>query len=245
MFNSNNATLPVSIPLGIGNYNGGFGGFSGNGFDDIIALAIVAMIFGWGNGGYGFGGFGGGASGVASNYVLSSDFATIQRQLSDGFGATESKLDSISNGICSLGYDQLAQMNGINTNILTTGFGIQNAVQADTIANMQNTNALQSQISQCCCDNKQLLMQAEYNAQARNCAELQAIDKVGDRIIDYLSSEKISALSSENQALKTQNYIRDVVKPPINPCYVTNNPYCGCGQASVYGYGYPYGTTIA
>ena len=127
MFNSNCGSLPVSIPLGV---NGGSGFGNGSGFDDIIALAIIAMIFGWNNGGI----FGGGnSSGAATNYVLSSDFATIQRQLSDGFGATESKLDSISNGICSLGYDQLNQMNGISTNIMTVG------------------NAIQTQLADCCC----------------------------------------------------------------------------------------------
>lgn len=39
MFNSNSTSLPVSIPLNTGN-----DGFGGNGFDDIIALAIIAII---------------------------------------------------------------------------------------------------------------------------------------------------------------------------------------------------------
>ena len=82
MFNSNCGTLPVSIPLGLNN-GGGFG--NGNGFDDIIALAIIAMIFGWN----GNGGVFGGAGGAQNGYILQNDFATIQRQLSDGFNSID------------------------------------------------------------------------------------------------------------------------------------------------------------
>lgn len=120
-------------------------GFGGNGFGWIWILLIFA-VFAGGWGGFGFGGAGG-AQGAAQNYVLSSDFATLQRQLSDGFGSEERKLDSISNGICSLGYDQLAQMNGINTNILTQA-------NAGQMAMMQGFNGLQAQIADCCCTNR-------------------------------------------------------------------------------------------
>ena len=57
--NAGMGNIPFSIPIG------GFGGglFGGNGFGNdiggLIALAIVASIFGWNNGN-GFGGFGGG-----------------------------------------------------------------------------------------------------------------------------------------------------------------------------------------
>ena len=63
--------------------------------------------------------------------------------------AVVSKLDGITNGLCDGFYAVQNGMNGINTNILQTGFGIQQAINADTVANMQNTNALQSQLSQC------------------------------------------------------------------------------------------------
>lgn len=257
MFNSNCGTVPVSIPLGVGN-SGGFG--NGNGFDDIIALAIIAMIFGWnGNGGI-FGG--GGSQGAAANYVLSSDFATIQRQLSDGFSATESKLDSISNGICSLGYDQLAQMNGINTNIMSVGNAIQtqladcccktqSGIESVKTADAFNTAAITGAIKDCCCENEKIALQNRYESAQNQCATLSAIDKLGDRIIDYMAADKAQALRDENQSLKFQAsqdrqnlYIQNLVRPTINPCYITQNPYCSCGNANPYGFGY-YGTTIA
>ena len=41
------------------------------------------------------------------------------------------------------------RFSNLQRNIMQTGYGIQQAINADTIANMQNTNALQSQLAQC------------------------------------------------------------------------------------------------
>ena len=68
-----------------GNGNNGNGLMNGDG---IWAIILFALIFGR-NGYGGFGGYGGGGGGVGENYILATDFATIER-----------KLDSISNGIC-------------------------------------------------------------------------------------------------------------------------------------------------
>ena len=132
MFNSNSGYSLADIAAATGNNNGVFGG---DGAWWIIILFLFCFA-GWGNGGYGYGGFGGGSQGSTSvyeGYVLNNDMSMISRQMSDGFSSQERKLDSISNGICSLGYDQLAQMNGINTNIMTVG------------------NAIQTQLADCCC----------------------------------------------------------------------------------------------
>lgn len=257
MFNSSNGTLPVSIPIGVGNCGGGFG--NGNGFDDIIALAIIAMIFGWnGNGGI----FGGnGSQGAATNYVLSSDFATIQRQLSDGFGATESKLDSISNGICSLGYDQLNQMNGINMNILQSSNALQSqladcccktqsGIESVKTADAFNTASITGAIKDCCCENEKIALQNRYESAQANCATLQAISDSTKQIIDFMCNEKQQALRDENQALRLaasqqaqNNYLVQQLRPAPIPSYVVANPYCQCNGGYI-GTGY-FGTTIA
>lgn len=193
-------------------------GFGGNCIGWIWILLIAAVFAGgWG----GFGGFGGmgGAQGAAQNYVLSSDFATLQRQLSDGFGSEERKLDSISNGICSLGYDQLAQMNGINTNILTQA-------NAGQMAMMQGFNGLTAQIADCCCQNRyDSLQQANttqrliengfcqtgYNMSTNTTAIVQNAHNDADRIlarIDRMESdrqaERIAQLTADNNALRFQ-----------------------------------------
>ena len=118
----------------VGNNGGGFGnGFGNNG--DWAWIIILFLIFGNGRG---FGnGFGGG-SGVADNYVLATDFATIER-----------KLDSISNGICDSTFalnNTITNGNFNTINALTQGFsGINTAL-------LQGNYALSSQLANCCCD---------------------------------------------------------------------------------------------
>lgn len=144
MFNSNNGYSLADIAAATGNNNDGFGG--NNGAWWIIILFLFAFC-GWGNG---YGGFGSGrgvgsqgAMSVYEGYVLNNDMSMISRQMSDGFSTQERKLDSISNGICSLGYDQLAQINGINSNIMSGVNTIQGAI-----------NGVGNQLASCCCDLK-------------------------------------------------------------------------------------------
>lgn len=137
MFSSNCNTASVPLVANIDG-NGNNGGWNDGSW--LWFLIVVFAIFGgWGNG---FGGFGGANGGVGSE---------IQRGFDNQ--AVISKLDGISNGLCdgfyAMNNSMLTGFNGINTNIMQTGYGIQQAVNADTVANMQNTNALQSQLAQC------------------------------------------------------------------------------------------------
>ena len=85
------------------------------------AALIVAGLFGWGRGG--FGGQGGGSyGGVADNYVLATDFATIERKidgvnagLCDGFYATAQQINGVQQTLCQ-------GFSGINQNIVTNGY---------------------------------------------------------------------------------------------------------------------------
>lgn len=224
----------IALLQGNGRNNGdGFG--DGNGW--WIILFFLCM-FGWGGRGFGgFGGFGGGSGSAVDGYVLTSDFANIER-----------KIDGVNTGLCDGFYTQAHLVNGVNMNI------------------MQGNNAIQSQLAQCCCDiregisgiNYNLATQAcgigrqiesgfaqtNYNMAAQNSQTLQAIDKVGDRVIDYLANEKMQTLRDENQALRLaasqqaqNNYLIDQLgqKCPI-PAYITCNPFapvqnnccCGC-----------------
>lgn len=225
-----------------GNSNGLFGG------DGWWAIIIFAIIFGWG--GFGGNGFGGGNSiGAVDGYVLASDFAQV-----------ESKIDSVNNGICSLGYDQLAQMNNINQNVSNVGYNLQsaittngyetrNAIQQNAIAEMQNANALQRQIADCCCENREAIANLNYNLATQTCETKQAIADSTRSILDFLTQDKISTLTAENQSLKfaaSQNAQNGLLTTAmanqtaqlinaINPCpvpaYIVANPNgCGCNQ---------------
>lgn len=135
------------------NNNGGFGGFGNN--SDWAWIIILFLIFGFnGNRGFGNGGFGGG-SGVADNYVLATDFATIER-----------KLDGVNNGLCDGFYNMAQQFSNTNQNIfqgnanltqtLTQGFaGLNQGLITQGYETRLGTQGLASQLANCCCDIRQ------------------------------------------------------------------------------------------
>lgn len=238
MFNTGNcASVPLVANIdGNGNNNGW--GAEGSWLWFII---VIFAIFGWGGFGNGFGGNG-------MNGGVGSE---IQRGFDNQ--AVVSKLDGITNGICDGFYAVQNDMNGINTNILQTGFGIQQAINADTVANMQNTNALQSQLANCCCETREAIQGVNYNMATNTCALQNTMNSntrdiidsqnAGTRaILDYLCNEKISSLQAENSDLRraasqdrqsallttqmaaqTQQII-NAVNPSAIPAYVVPNP---------------------
>lgn len=165
-----------------------------NGWNDwswIIGLALVGGLFGgWGNGGFGFGGGRGGYSGIGENYVLATDFATIER-----------KLDSISNGICDSTF-------ALNNTINNGFFGVQNSLTQGfsglNTALLQGNYALANQLSTCCCELKSIGLENRYLNERQTCDIIQASNNNTQRIIDYLTTEKISSLQAENSGLKAQ-----------------------------------------
>lgn len=285
MFNSN---CGASVPL-VANLDGGNGGNNGNGMwgdgNWLWIIVVFALLFGWGNGGWGGNN---GSNGATSAALTRGDLC-----MDMNFSQLENSVRGIADGICSLGYDQLAQINAVN-NSINTGFSNLNsticqqqydtaqminamnvanlqsanalqsqiagcccdtreAIQANTTQGVMNTNAIQNQIQQCCCANEKDLMQLNYNLATQNCNTLQAIDKVGDRIIDYLAADKTQALRDENQALRLaasqqaqNNYLINHLNPTPVPAYPAASP-CGLGNwspavlANGYGYGNGYG----
>lgn len=189
-------------------------------------LLLFALI---GGGGFGFGGFGGGGilpwllfgnggfggAGATNGYVLTSDFANIERKL-DGInnGVCDSTFQltntlnnnfrNVDNAICTLGYQGAQHANAIQAQLADCCCGIKGEIKDVAYANAMNTNQLDRRISDCCCEAEKMNMQNRFDAQAYNCNTLQAIDKVGDRIIDYLANEKTQALRDENFALRLQ-----------------------------------------
>ena len=230
-------------------------------------LLLFALI---GGGGFGFGGFGGGGilpwllfgnggfggAGATNGYVLTSDFANIERKL-DGInnGICDStfalnntingNFRTLDNAICNIGYQALQNTNAIQTQLADCCCGIKGEIKDVAYGNERNSWNISKQISDCCCDLEKMNMQNRFDAQAYNCNTLQAIDKLGDRIIDYMSTEKLQALRDENQALRLQasqerqnafitanqeaqtaELIRRLGRDCPVPAYVVPNPNC-------------------
>lgn len=218
-------------------------GFGMGGWGDLAALIVVAGLFGWGRGG--FGGFGGGngGGGIGENYVLATDFATIER-----------KLDGVNSGIC----DSTFALNNTITNgfanaqnTLTQGFaGVNTALVQQGYESRLGTQALASDLAKCCCDiregisgvNYNLATQANmisrgiengfsqtnYNLATQNCQTLTAIDKLGDRIIGYMSNQETARLRDEvaqYRAHANSEYIINKLSPKCpEAAYIVQPP---------------------
>lgn len=145
-----------------------------------------------------------GPDGLGNGNGRSSSTNDIESAVQRGFDTQTivNKLDGLNSGICSLGYDQLAQMNNIQASVAQNAntiqgainqlgisnmqdtFGIQQAINADTVANMQNMNTLIRTIDNCCCENKSALADIKYSMATDTCAINNNIHMTGDAIIN-------------------------------------------------------------
>lgn len=259
MFNSTNGTqltMPV-VPAG----GSGFGtGFGGDGAWFIWIILIIAIFGGWGYGN-GFGGFGGnqGSTSVYEGYILNNDMSVLNKAITDQYQMTERKLDGITNGLSSGFYQEAQLVNGLDKSIASGVYTIQDAIQANTVAGMQNTNAINAgitglgtQLASCCCDlryeNAKNFSDINYRLAEQSCQTRQAIadsttaivanqDANTRSILDFLTQDKIASLTAENAALKsaannaaqTFDIVNQLKTPQAVPAYVVPNPYCNCG----------------
>lgn len=237
--------------------NDGYGN-NGGMFGNDWAWIIILLLFGYG--GRGFGGQGyGGACGCSPCATQADVRAAVDQQtliskidqqtygIADTFTALNNTLNNnfrgIDNAICTLGYQNQAGVNALSAQLAQCCCDTRTAIgEVNTGIERTGWN-LSKQIGDCCCDLEKMNMQNRFDAQAYNCNTLQAIDKLGDRIIDYMSSEKLQTLRDENQALrlaasqaKQNQYLVNELRPCPVPAYITCNPYaasygyntCGC-----------------
>ena len=227
-------TMPVA-PANTGNGNGF--GWGGDGAWWIVLFLIFAAFGGWGNG---FG-FGGGGNGVMDGYVLTSDFANVER-----------KIDSVNQGLCDGFYQQAQLINGTNM-AMANGFGQAELSRSNQqAALMQQLTAMQMQAAECCCNTQRSIEGVRYDMAAQACdtrntvqnATRDIIDNANSNsraILDFLTQSKLQDLQSENQSLKlaasqaAQNsYLVSQLRPSPIPAYTVQNPYC-CNQFSCCG----------
>lgn len=232
MFNSSPSLADIAAVTG-GNRNDGAWGDGGW----WVLIILFALFGGWG--GYGFGGNGGG--GYTATAATQAD---IQRGFDNS--AVISKLDGITNGLCDGFY-------AVNNGMLTGFNTIQQAINADTVAGMQNANAIQSQIANCCCETREAIQGVNFNMAQNTCALQNTMNNntrdiidsqnAGTRaILDYLCQDKIATLQAENNELRRAasqdrqnallttamtaqtNQIINAVNPSPIPAYQVPNP---------------------
>lgn len=274
MFNSTYggySLADIAAATGGGNNNRSGDGMWGNDGWWIILLFLFA---GWGGRGFG-GGFGGNGGGgyyapcatqadvreAVDQQTLISKLDNQTYGLADSTYALNTAImngfHGVDNAVCTLGYQTQAGFTALGSQLAQCCCDTRAAIGDVKTQGVMNTNALQAQLAACCCDLEKANMENRFAAQTYNCNTLQAIDKLGDRIIDFMTQDKIASLTAENQSLKfaasqaaqntfitanqeaqTAELIRRLATPCPVPAYVVPNPNCcysvpyvtsGCG----------------
>ena len=184
-------TTMLVSPTGNGGFGNGFGG-------DWAWILLLLVLFGggWGNG------FGGGFDGL---YPWMNNSQNINGGFRDQMLNTQ--ITSIGDKIVS-GFGDVATQ-------LCNGF---NQTQ---ISALQSTNALQSQLAQCCCDNRAGLADLRYTVATEACADRAAVnDALRDviaantastqKILDQMCQDKIDAKNDEIAMLRQQLNMADL-----------------------------------
>ena len=204
----NEMVMPVAPMMG-GYGNGGFGNWG----SDIWVILLVLFAFGgfggmgWGGmmNGMGWGGFGGmyefpwllnGQNGINANtnagfnqLATSNSIDALRSSVASGFGDVQLGIAGVNQNICqSTGQVVQAMNNGFNSAEVSNN--------ARQMANMQQMFGLQSQLAQCCCDNRLATAQIGSDLAREACAT---------RTNDLQNTQTIiTAMSSGFQSIKDQ-----------------------------------------
>lgn len=236
--NGNGMYMPVAPAYSNGN---GFGGFGGDGW--WVILFLFALM---GNGGWGFGG---GNDGVLP-YLWNQNTAN---DVNRGFDTAS--LSSQLSGI------QTSLTNGFaNAEIASCGRAMDSMQTAynNQISSLTQNFALQSQLQNCCCENRQAIATLSSDLAREACADRQAVSDGVQRILDQMCNDKIDAKNEKiaelqnqlnmanlaaSQGAQTARILADnaaqtvaleqYLNPTPVPAYVVQNPNCcynnGCG----------------
>lgn len=260
MFNTSEGySLSDIAAVSGGRNNGIFGDGFGSGGWWIILLFLFAFG-GWGNG-FGYGGNG---AAVTTDVAYNFDMHDVTSGIRDLASST-------ANGFYNLNTSLLTSNSAIQQQIANSGFATVQAINADTVSGLQNTNALQAQFAAHSADealaNCQLgnridsdFATLNYNLATEACADRAAIttgvrdiiDNANQNtrsILDFLVQDRLTALQTENQALKGQisqseqnAYLINALRPAAEPAYLVANPYTGV--YGTYGYNALYGGSL-
>ena len=228
--------------------NGGFGSF--NNIADLFGLAIIASMFGWGNGGWGggFGGFGGGnGAGFLSNQLNNDSGRELLMNAITSSG--EASRSAIQNLATTLGQD----FNLVNGAVQNVQNALSTLAAQQGMSTLQVINAIQagdtalaSKFSECCCAQKLLTVEQGYQSQIRTIEQTGVLSGQADRntatitaaianqtaaITGYVNTLVAPVAAKVNEIASKQLPTVPVVYPNIQA--VNNTPYSG----GFYGYG--------
>ena len=222
---TDNGNMYMPVAPAYGN-NGGFGGW---GDDAWLILILLFACGGWGGFG-GMGGFGGGLgydfpwllngqNGINANTNAGFSQAATQSAIGDLQGAVTSGFGDVQTALCGGFAGVNATVNGAQNAIAQQMYSnqiaeLERSFSAQT-ASTQGMSAIQSQLAQCCCDNRLATAQTQALVQSENCADRAALsDGIRDilvsqnantqKILDQMCADKIDAKNEKIAELERQ-----------------------------------------
>jgi hypothetical protein len=221
------------IPTVVSGGNNNCGMWGGDGIWAILLLALL------GNGGFG-GGFNRGGVGPAGVEALGYELGKVATTNDVASGFNNSAVLSSLNDIKLTQASNLNFANqgfaGLNQTVMSGFAGVDNAICTLGYQNQQGFNSLAHQISDCCCSTQRAIDGVNYNMAKNTCDIVTAINSSNQRVIDYLTSEKIDTLNRKLAVAEGQisnyaqtNAIITALKPCPSPAYVVPNPNCCYG----------------
>ena len=230
--------MPVSPMYGGGNNGFGFGGD--------WAWIILLLLLGWGNNGWGGNGFDGGAGGL---YPWMNQTEVVNTGFRDQMLNTN--ITSIRDGISDISTQLCNGFAGVNAGV-TNGFAqAEISANARQMADMNQRFALQSQLADCCCENRlascqtQNIVQSEGSAtrfaDANNTRDIIDSQTRGTQaILDKLCALELDGVKAQlaqaerenvglQNALITQGFSNEVdaLYNRLNSCPVPTTPVYG------------------
>lgn len=232
-FNTDSSLVMPVAPTYGGLGGGGFGG----GFDGDAWLILIIIFALFGNG---FGGFGGNGNIGGMMYpwmnlqdttqagfnqaATASQLSGIQSAISSGFGDTALGIAGVNQNICQTGNATVAAITGAQNALTQQMYSnqladLERSFAAQTAAT-QGNNALQSQLANCCCENRLATANLSADLAREACADraavsngirdvLTATQAQTQTILDKMCQMEIDNLKAQNSALQSQVLMKD------------------------------------
>lgn len=218
---SENGT-PMYMPVAPAYGGSGFGGSFGDGGWWIILLFLCMFNGGWG----GMGGFGGGdvypwlnnSQNINDGFrdqMLNSSVQGISSAITSGFGDVATQL---CGGFAGVNATINGAQNSISQQLYSNEIASLNRSFAEQTANTSGFTGLQSQLAQCCCDNRLATAQTQNLVATEGAATRAAIQAQTQAILDKMCQDKIDAknekiveLNNRINSLESNNYIQNAL----------------------------------
>lgn len=186
----------------------------------------------------------------STDKTVMQGFNTVQSSLCQGFNGTQ---NAVNQGVNAIQNTLNQGFNLMQSDMAQTNFNLKDcccqtkeAITNSDYRNQTAFNAMQNQLSSCCCDLGRGQENIKYAIAQATCDITANADKNADRIINHLVQSEMDALRTElqsaqfqlSQAAQTNNIINRLSPTPV-PAWPVQSPYvslfnnstgCGCNS---------------